>query len=342
MKRKASFGPFVLNIEGETLERHGLPVKLAGQPMRILVLLVEKAGELATREELREHIWGEETFVDFEQGLNTAVNRLRQALGDSADAPLYIETVPGRGYRFVAPVTWQQEPAEPREGRAPQAKPHLPLRNVVMGAVVAALLVALAWAALLRDRTAPSTSTGRATEFLVEPPVGFWLEPSIIRQSFDLAPDGSSLVFTARGRDGRLHTWRRDIDDATLHPVGVAESAQTVFWGPDSERLFFARGGSLRVGTARGGPFRVLNQQQRQVVHGVVVGDQVLIMANRRRSFLVPLDGGEPEDLDVAYSCQSPCPPTSVSSFSASARFEGRASCAQHLSRIRRSSRWSS
>ncbi len=86
------------------LRRHGLPLRLQEQPLRVLVFLATRAGELVTREELRGLVWGD-TFVDFDQSLNKAINRAREALRDDPATPQYIETVPRRGYRFIAPVT---------------------------------------------------------------------------------------------------------------------------------------------------------------------------------------------------------------------------------------------
>jgi DNA-binding winged helix-turn-helix (wHTH) protein len=86
------------------LRRGGVPVKIREQSFSILVFLIEHAGELVPREDLRRVLWPSDTFVDFDHSLNTAVMKLREALGDSADRPLYIETIPKRGYRFIAPV----------------------------------------------------------------------------------------------------------------------------------------------------------------------------------------------------------------------------------------------
>ncbi|MGB7600932.1 MAG: winged helix-turn-helix domain-containing protein, partial [Candidatus Sulfotelmatobacter sp.] len=98
------FGPFELRTGARELSKGGTKVKLRGQPYLILEVLLSRAGEIVTREELREKLWPADTFVDFEHGLNTSVKKLRQALCDSADAPRYIETEPRFGYRFVAPV----------------------------------------------------------------------------------------------------------------------------------------------------------------------------------------------------------------------------------------------
>jgi DNA-binding winged helix-turn-helix (wHTH) protein len=98
------FGAFQLDLQAAQLLKNGRVVRLKPQPFRLLELLVSRAGEVVTREEIRELLWGNDTFVDFDQGVNSAVKQVRDALGEDADRPLYVETVPKRGYRFVAPV----------------------------------------------------------------------------------------------------------------------------------------------------------------------------------------------------------------------------------------------
>jgi Tol biopolymer transport system component/DNA-binding winged helix-turn-helix (wHTH) protein len=102
----ARFGVFELNVRAAELLRQGTRLKTQEQPLRVLQYLVERAGELVTREDLQTHLWPDGTFVDFEHSLNTAIKKLRQTLGDDADNPRFIETVPRRGYRFIAPVEW--------------------------------------------------------------------------------------------------------------------------------------------------------------------------------------------------------------------------------------------
>jgi DNA-binding winged helix-turn-helix (wHTH) protein len=99
------FGIFEFDAHSMELRRSGIPIKLRDQSSRILAYLLEHAGRMVTREELRQLLWPADTFVDFDHSLNTAVMTLREALGDSAEKPLYIETLPKRGYRFVAPVS---------------------------------------------------------------------------------------------------------------------------------------------------------------------------------------------------------------------------------------------
>jgi DNA-binding winged helix-turn-helix (wHTH) protein/Flp pilus assembly protein TadD len=111
------FGAFEADLEAGELRKHGLKIKLQDQPFQILAMLLERPGQVVTREELQKRLWPDDTFVDFDRGLNRAVNRLREALGDSADVPRFVETLPKRGYRFVAPV---EGPAPQPEVREPQ------------------------------------------------------------------------------------------------------------------------------------------------------------------------------------------------------------------------------
>ena len=101
------------------LHRHGRRVPLQEQPARILSLLVSRPGELVTREELRQLVWTNETFVEFDASLNAAITKVRRALGDSASAPRFIETVPKRGYRFLADVQGLRRRLERHRGPAP-------------------------------------------------------------------------------------------------------------------------------------------------------------------------------------------------------------------------------
>jgi DNA-binding winged helix-turn-helix (wHTH) protein len=98
------FGIFELDSEAEQLLKNGRLVRLQPKPFKLLCLLAGQAGKLVTREDIQKALWSSETFVDFEQGVNFAVKQVREALGEEADRPLYIQTVPKRGYRFVAPV----------------------------------------------------------------------------------------------------------------------------------------------------------------------------------------------------------------------------------------------
>jgi eukaryotic-like serine/threonine-protein kinase len=120
-RRIFKFGPFVLDTAERVLSRNGLRIRLQGQPYQILEILLGRLGKLVTRDEIRETLWPGDTFVDFEHGLNSSVKKLRLTLGDSAEKPLYIETVRGFGYRFAVPVE-----VEIVEVPAPEPKPPVP------------------------------------------------------------------------------------------------------------------------------------------------------------------------------------------------------------------------
>src|SRR5271157_6465103 len=102
--RPIRFGVFEVDLHTGELRKQGLRIKLRDQPFQILLLLLAHPGEVVSRDELQKQLWPADTFVDFDRGLNKAVNHLRDALGDSAESPRFIETLPKRGYRFIAPV----------------------------------------------------------------------------------------------------------------------------------------------------------------------------------------------------------------------------------------------
>ena len=133
------FGRFAFDPDAGTLTRNGTSVRLPPQPARVLALLVARAGHVVSRDELRQQIWGTDTFVDFERGLNFCIAQIRSALGDSADSQRFVETLPKRGYRFIAPVTHGAE--TPAPAAAPTVTPETRRSVSTRGVVVAALLV---------------------------------------------------------------------------------------------------------------------------------------------------------------------------------------------------------
>ena len=101
--RIVRFGHFEVDLQSGELRHKGLKVKLQGQPFQVLATLLERPGEVVTREQLRIKLWPADTFVDFDHGLNAAIKRLRDALGESAERPIFVETLARRGYRFIWP-----------------------------------------------------------------------------------------------------------------------------------------------------------------------------------------------------------------------------------------------
>jgi DNA-binding winged helix-turn-helix (wHTH) protein len=111
------FGVFEADPVARELRKNGVRVKLQDQPFQVLTILLKRAGEVIPREELRQKVWTADTFVDFDNGLSTAINKIREVLGDSADNPRFVQTLPRRGYRFIAPVGGFAKPASPTSRR---------------------------------------------------------------------------------------------------------------------------------------------------------------------------------------------------------------------------------
>jgi DNA-binding winged helix-turn-helix (wHTH) protein/tetratricopeptide (TPR) repeat protein len=161
------FDDFELRTDRGELFRKGVQVKLQPQPARLLELLAGHAGQVVTREELRRHLWGEDTFVDFEHGLNFSVRQLRRALGDSADAPHFVETVPKHGYRFLPAVRFAPDPSVPPAPAEPQRTPARRHGRRV-GFLAAKAAVFLLLLALKPQREAPPSVPPAAREAYVE------------------------------------------------------------------------------------------------------------------------------------------------------------------------------
>ena len=125
-RRIFNFGVFEADEAAGELRKRGIRVKLHSQPFQMLLMLLERPAEVVTREEMRQRLWGEDTFVDFDHGLNSAVNKIREALGDSASQPRYVETVSGKGYRFIAPVS---QVTVARTGTSPETRAVLPVNE---------------------------------------------------------------------------------------------------------------------------------------------------------------------------------------------------------------------
>jgi TolB-like protein/DNA-binding winged helix-turn-helix (wHTH) protein/Flp pilus assembly protein TadD len=124
IRGRLRFGVFELDLRAGELRKRGLRVRLQEQPFRVLEMLLEHAGEVVTREELQKRLWPADTFVDFDHGLNKAINKIREALGDSAESPRFVETVSRRGYRFLAEV--KDADAAPVRSPEPAIQPHQP------------------------------------------------------------------------------------------------------------------------------------------------------------------------------------------------------------------------
>ncbi len=172
--RRLRFGDFELDVRAGQLRKRGVRLRLQGQPLQVLAVLLNRAGEVVTREELRSQIWSADTFVDFDHSLHNAIARIREALGDSAETPRYIETLPRRGYRFIAPVEREEAQAPPSsaESAPPREVSVTPRvskpRAFVVTALLALLVIAFAvW--LARTGTHPTSAAPRLNSIAVLP-----------------------------------------------------------------------------------------------------------------------------------------------------------------------------
>jgi TolB-like protein/DNA-binding winged helix-turn-helix (wHTH) protein/Flp pilus assembly protein TadD len=170
---KVLFSDFELDLSTGELYQHGQKQRLSGQPADVLRYLIRRAGSLVSREELQSALWPTDTFVDFDHGLNSCIQRIRRALGDSVVAPRYIETLPKQGYRFIGEIRFPEEPA-PGFGKAPVLPPQaaVPRRRVLQLALGVALLVcviAAAWIFLVPRWRQAGSNTNRIRSLAVLP-----------------------------------------------------------------------------------------------------------------------------------------------------------------------------
>jgi Tol biopolymer transport system component/DNA-binding winged helix-turn-helix (wHTH) protein len=288
------FGTFVLDPSSGELRRNGTKLKLQEQPFQVLLKLLEKPGNLVTREELHSTLWVADTFVDFDTGLNSAIKRLREALGDSADVPRYIETIPRRGYRFIAPLngTLPQGSETPQVSAAAEKSASVLSPARVAAAALALLLAAAAGAFVvwLRSPLPPPQITGstqltwdglakdnlrtdgkslffgerRGSQYSAfQLPVGGGSPAPLDSSSpgflpSDISPDGSQLLFVAPKMSGIRSTVRvMDVASASVHDVPGIES-RFVAWAPGNDLVFARRSDLFIAGQDGSGPRRLL------------------------------------------------------------------------------------
>ncbi len=224
------FDAFEVDLEERELHRSGLKVKIQEQPFQILVLLLERPGAVLAREHLQKALWPDGTFVDFEHGLNTAVKKLREALGDSAEIPRYVETVARRGYRFIGKV---ETPTATPSVR-PRPWQWLPTRrNAVLGGLIACALALslLYYSHAFRSKVSQPAVTPAVTN------VGEKYSPR-------LSPDGQHLAFAWNGGAGSHFSLYVKLV-GTEESLRLTKQASSIdfnpVWSPDGRYIAFCR-----------------------------------------------------------------------------------------------------
>ena len=252
------FGDFELDGHAERLYRAGRLVKIQPQPLRVLKILVDRRGEIVSREELRASIWGEATFVEFDQGLNYCIRQIRLALHDEASKPAYVETLPKQGYRFIAPCVEEESPAplvplSPPTGQSASA--HRPYIWYVTVPAMLMLLGATVWWTMGRGSSGGLLRVTRVTKLTTYP--GDEREPAI-------SPDGAYVAFSWSGEKG-------DNYDIYVVRLGAEQPLRLTqdpaldsypAWSPDGRQIAFVRRkgteASIVVVPMLGGPERTL------------------------------------------------------------------------------------
>ena len=271
MLGKLQFGVYELDRDAMELRKHGVTIRLQEQPLRVLATLVERPGEIVTREELQQRIWGKDTFVDFEQSLNKAVNRVREALNDEAGQPRYVETVPRRGYRFIAPVTGLST-EQPRSPELPSsvsdAKPLADLGlspGLTSGAPPATVLakkrgwlaVGLSTVILLaaisawfRQHSGPAKTGERSLTRLTTNGTSF--DPAISR-------DGKMIAYAAAVGGFNKDIWVRQVAGGkAIQITHEKEGAVAPAFSPDGSQIAYESHGGIYEMPALGGDARLI------------------------------------------------------------------------------------
>lgn len=292
------FGVFELDLRAGELRRNGIKVKLQEQPFQVLAELIERPGQVVTREQLRNRLWPADTYVDFDHGLNAAIRRLRDALGDSAENPTFVETVARRGYRFLAPVT-----GTPQNGSAPfeaetspvaVVAPARPQRRLWIAVVFSALVLVLVGLAI-GFRIAPHALTLDRAIRLTANPTGDPIHAAAISH------DGRHLAFS-----DETGFYVRQINTGETHAIALPEGmrASAISWAPDNDHVILALTNSngssslWEISVLGGGARKIVDEGAQPAVSPD--GKQIAFLSGRtlhQRIWLAGVFGDAPREL---------------------------------------------
>ena len=292
------FGVFEVDLEAGQLRKRGMQVRLPGQPFQVLELLLRKPGRVVTRDELQEKIWPA-THVDFDHSLNTAINKIREALGDTASNPRFVETLPGRGYKFLAPVEGDgvQPEAESAEGTTPKAGSQRTIRHPRMALMGLAATFAIAALALfLSLRSGEPARTAPVRRYSIAPA---GLLPTALWPTVAVSPNGRYIAYLAHSEQSDLTLWLHDLTVDAAREIARVNLEASPFWSPDSRFLAFNTGSELKKVSIGGGqPIVVCKLDNIAAEAWSPDGASMVVGAGpalETKLYQVPAGGGEPK-----------------------------------------------
>ncbi|MBV8114730.1 MAG: PD40 domain-containing protein, partial [Silvibacterium sp.] len=322
---RVRFKTFELDLSSRELRRNSVRLKLQGQPVEVLAMLLERPGEVVTRDEMRRRLWPEDAFVDFEHSLNSAVRRLREALGDNAEDPRFVETLPRLGYRFIAPVqaaadgaaktpssqngqgvlaapdaTVKSQAETPQPTHSEETpNPHPKRRHAILAACCACiLLLGAVWFVYYRWRVnIPAPPVQRALTRLTS--------DDGLQTGATWSPDGRYIAY-ASDHGGKFDIWVQQINggDPIQITKGPGQNWQPD-WSPDGQYIAYRSeegDGGIYITPALGG----VGQQRKIASFGfypkwspdslhVLFFQYVVVFM--KRAYVVGLDGGSPREV---------------------------------------------
>lgn len=300
------FGVFEVDVKAAEIRKNGIKLKLSGQPFQILTILLSRPGEIVTREELQKQLWPD-TYVDAERNLNTAINKIREILGDSADSPRFIETLPRRGYRFIAPInamefgrSGNRAPVLQDRSAEPSRAWHVRMATLAYVAGAVSVLVALAVVLSVHYRNPSGTASRQRTLTRLT------LDPGL-QIGATWSPDGQFIAYSSN-RGKKFDIWVQQISAGS--PIQITRGEGQNWqpdWSPDGKYIAYRserNGGGLYVIPVLGGE----GQERRIASFGyyprwspdssrILFQSTDLIDITLNRFYILDVQGGPPHEV---------------------------------------------
>ena len=299
--RIVRFGTFEVDLQAGELRKSGVKLRLTGQPFQVLTILLERPGEVVTREELQKRLWPD-TFVDVDHNLNTAINKIREVLGDSAESPRFVETLPRRGYRFIAQVEGKKVSVLPGDSGAPPGARLSWSRPTSIGFILFVILAAAGALIYVRPHAASSTSPKQR---------------ALTRVTFDdglqigatWSPDGRFIAYSS-DRGGKFDIWVQQVSGGD--PVQITEGRGQNWqpdWSPDGKYIAYrsedGEGGLFVVpalgGVGLGRRIATFGYRPRWSPNASQILFQTAQVYGLNRIYVVDLDGSAPREIAAEF-----------------------------------------